>query len=72
MPWSALPTELALDILARRADAIRRERAAQRAQATWRGYRVRVLLGRYRMLRYLAEFRRYNPDVRAFVHRARL
>jgi hypothetical protein len=72
MPWSALPTELVLDILGRRAALIRRETRARAVQAAWRGYRVRVLLGRFHMLRYLAEFRRHNPDVRAFVRRARL
>lgn len=70
--WSALPPELVLDILARRAHAIGSERRARAVQSAWRGYRVRVLLGRYHMLRYLADFRRYNPDVRCFVRRARL
>ena len=70
--WSALAPELALDILARRAAAIRRETRARAVQAAWRGYRARVLLGRFRLLRYLAEFRRHNPDARAFVRRARL
>ena len=70
--WDCLPEELTLAILARRAVAIRRERAAQRAQRAWRGYRVRVLCGRFRMLRYLRPFREFNPNLIDFIRRAKL
>jgi len=43
-----------------------------RIQSSWRSYRVRVLLGRFRMLRYLHDFRVWNPSARAFLDRARI
>ena len=42
--WSELPDDLARCVLAHHAAA--RRRAAARAQAAWRGYRCRVLVGR--------------------------
>ena len=47
-------------------------RSAARIQAAWRRYRVRVLVGRFRMLRYLHAFREWNPSVGVFLRRARL
>ena len=47
-------------------------RAAQMMQSVWRRYRTIVLLGRFRMLRYLRDFRDWNPSASAFLARARL
>lgn len=66
--WDALPWELRVRIAA----MARRERAAIAVQRTWSGYRTRVLMGRFRMLRYLREFRTWNPTLSAFLSRARL
>ena len=62
--WDAQPCDLIWYILA--------WRAAPRVQSAWRGYRTRVLLGRFRLLRYFRIFRRFNPDVRVFLARSRL
>lgn len=70
--WSDLPTEVTLHILQLRAQMLRAERVATRVQRAWRGYRTRILLGRFHMLRYLAVFRKYNPDVITFLRRTRL
>jgi hypothetical protein len=70
--WSDLPLDITLYILALRNEMLRAERAAARAQSAWRGYRTRVLLGRFRMLRYLRAFREWNPNVAVFLRRARL
>ena len=75
MPWDTLPTDIVLLILEWRSRLRFRDflyRTAQRFQGTWRGYRVRILLGRFRMLRYLKAFREWNPDLMTFLLRARL
>jgi hypothetical protein len=68
--WHRLPTDVVLLILQWRTRLAGRE--ARRVQCAWRGYRVRVLLGRFRMLRYLREFREWNPSVSVFLQRATL
>lgn len=75
--WAALPDDLGRLIcrgVAR--DAARRvgmrHAAARRIQAAYRRYRALVLLGRFRMLRYLHDFRDWNPDLAVFLRRSRL
>lgn len=72
MVWHALPNDVARDILRRVCASRRHDRAVVCVQRSWRGYRTRVLVGRFRMLRYLHEFRAWNPTVGQFLHRARL
>ena len=47
-------------------------KAARYIQSYWFGYRTRVLLGRFKMLKYLKEFRDYNPSLGIFLLRSRL
>ena len=70
--WDCLPPDVAISILRERHLAIRRERAAQTVQRAWRGYRARVLCGRFRALRHLRPFRQFNPSLPAFLRRAKL
>ena len=73
--WSDLPPEL-LEVVwehrTRSARVDRSHRAARRVQTIWRGYRTRVLCGRYRMLRYVRPFCEWNPSLGAFLSRARV
>jgi hypothetical protein len=69
--WDDLPPELRLLIFRFLNHTMRRE-AAVLLQACWRRYRARVLIGRYAVLRYLREFRRWNPRLSDFLARARL
>lgn len=70
--WEALPTDLVLLILQwRRALAVE-PRAAVLIQSAWRRYRTYVLLGRFRMLQFLHDFRAWNPSAAVFLSRARL
>jgi hypothetical protein len=62
--WDELPGDLVWYILA--------WRGATCMQRAWRGYRTRVLLGRYRMLRYFHIFRAIHPNVSVFLARSRL
>ena len=70
--WSELPSDVTRKIFALRFDAMRIEALARLMQRAWRGYRVRVLCGRFRMLQYLQPFREYNPDLSTFLQRAKL
>ena len=67
-----LPNDIILLILHIRAVDHLRNTSVTLLQRAWRGYRTRVLLGRFRMLRYLAAFREWNPDITTFLQRARL
>ena len=62
--WDALPCDLVWYIYA--------WRAAPCVQRMWRGYRTRILLGRYRLMRYFHIFRVFNPNVSVFLARSRL
>ncbi len=44
----------------------------EKIQATWRCYRIRVLVGRFKLLYYVHVFRRFNPDLIVFLERSRL
>ena len=46
--------------------------AVTRIQASWRTYRIRLLLTRFRTLRYLFDFRAFNPSAAVFLQRTRL
>ena len=70
--WEDLPGDLLELIWAMRRRASLDAPASAKIQAAWRGYRMRVLLGRFRMLRYLHTFRQWNPSASEFVRRARL
>ena len=70
--WDALPAELRAEVFMWRRRLMLPQRSAVRIQAQWRQYRTRVLLGRFRMLRYLHEFRQWNPSAQTFIARARL
>lgn len=73
--WADLPTDVTVLILAwrnRLRYLDRLEAVVRHVQRAWRGYRVRILLWRFRMLRYLQAFRFWNPDAATFLHRARL
>ena len=71
--WDDLPSDLVSLVWSwRRSLQCALPLAASRIQSAWRRYRVLVLVGRFRMLRYLHDFRAWNPSLSAFLHRARL
>ena len=41
-------------------------------QKNWRKYRIKVLFGRFFMLRYLKDFREWNPDIITFLSKSKL
>lgn len=69
--WDDLPPDVVRVIWSWRRRGVL-GRAATRVQSAWRRYRTLVLMGRFRTLRHLADFRAWNPSVRTFLRRARL
>ena len=61
-----LPHDLQRHILLLILSDRQRVRCARHAQRARRGYRIRVLVGRFRMLRYLHSFREWNPTIELF------
>ena len=70
--WDDLPSEVRVHIVRMARRDQRTHGAALAVQRAWTGYRTRVLLGRFRMLRYLREFLLWNPSATEFMRRARL
>ena len=68
--WDDLPDEIRDLVFAWRTQLFLN--AIVSIQAHWRRYRVRVLLKRFVLLRYLHEFRDWNPSATVFLRRTRL
>jgi len=48
------------------------KKATSYIQAHWFGYRTRILLTRFKMLKHLKEFREFNPSIKQFLLRSKL
>ncbi len=70
--WDQLPNEIIKIILIHRKIATCQEPASIKIQSTWKYYRTRVLIGRFKMLRYLKDFRIWNPSIQTFLARSLL
>lgn len=70
--WEDLPTDVIILIFSIRNAWLRRMRLIIHIQSRWRGYRTFILYHRFKMLRYLDPFRRFNPCLDTFLRRARL
>jgi hypothetical protein len=68
--WHALPNDLGRYIL--QYVMQKRFAAAAKIQAAYRRYRITILIGRFRMLRYLSDFREWNPTIVVFLKRSTL
>ena len=73
MNWDSLPREL-IDIIMdyRRLETCGYNKKARKIQSTWRCFRTRILVGRFIMLRYLQDFRIWNPTMYEFISRSKL
>jgi hypothetical protein len=68
--WNQLPNEIIKIILKYRKLSTCQEPASIKIQSTWKCYRTRVLIGRFKMLRYLRDFRIWNPTIQTFLVRS--
>ena len=72
MNWDNLPDDLIKHILIFRKLLTCNHPAATKIQSTWHSYRTRILIGRFHMLRYLKDFRRWNHTINEFIERSKL
>lgn len=72
MRWDNLPGELRSLILYYRKLMMCGNLAADRIISSWKCYKTRVLIGRFKMLKYLKEFRLFNPTLKEFLLRSKL
>ena len=72
MNWDNLPDDLVRYILFFRKLLMCNHPAATKIQSVWNCYRIRVLIGRFHMLRYLKDFKKWNPTIIEFLKRSRL
>lgn len=72
MNWDSLPSELINIILRYRRLLTCGNYCATKIQSAWHSYHIRKLLRRFKMLRYLCEFRELNQNLRDFLLRSRL
>ena len=72
MNWDNLPLELKDIIYRIRKQFMYSNKSSIKIQSIWRCYKTRVLIGRFRMLRYLKDFRIYNPNINEFIVKSKL
>ncbi len=72
MNWDSLPNEIIKIIFNYRKFATCSGYCATKIKSIWLCYRTRVLIGRFKMLRYLRDFRELNPTLTEFLLRSRL
>ena len=72
MNWDILPDDIIKLILKFRKLNTCGNNCATKIQSIWRCYKTRVLIGRYKLLRYMPVFRNFNPNVFIFISRSKL
>lgn len=72
MNWDSLPIEIKDFIYQIRKEIMYSNKSSIKIQSIWRCYKTRVLIGRYKMLRYLKEFRYYNHSINTFILKSKL
>lgn len=72
MKWDDLPNDIIDYIMFFRKLKTSGFNASTKIQSIWKCYKTRVLIGRYKMLRYLKDFKRWNPSIQEFLLRSRL
>tara|TARA_Y100000389_G_scaffold83770_3_gene80394 strand:+ start:2326 stop:2577 length:252 start_codon:yes stop_codon:yes gene_type:complete len=63
MKWDELPDDIIKYIMFFRKFKTSGFKASTKIQSLWKCHRTRLLIGRYKMLRYLKEFRIWNPNI---------
>ena len=72
MCWKKLPfSKLPDDVLKLIVNLIKKKYFIIKLQACWRGFRIRKLMTRFICLRYLQEFRDWNPTAIVYLSRCR-
>ena len=72
MNWDNLPDDIIRMILNLRREITCGNKAAKYIQNIWNKYKIKILTGRYHMLKYLKDFREWNPTLEQFLSRSKL
>ena len=72
MNWDKLPNELIKKILNYRKILTCGYVYVNKIISIWKCYKIRVLIGRFKMLRYLKDFRLFNPNIKVFLLKSKL
>ena len=72
MSWDELPEEIIKYILFFRNYKTLSVNCALKIQSIWKCYKTKILIQRYKLLRYLKDFRIWNPNIQVFLLRSRL
>lgn len=72
MNWNKLPNELIKKILNYRKILTCGNICVNKIISIWKCYKIRVLIGRFKMLRYLKDFRLFNSNIKVFLLRSKL
>lgn len=72
MSWDELPDDIIKYIMFLRKNKTSKFKAATKIQSLWKCYKIKVLIKRYKMVRYLKDFRIWNPTIQIFLLRSRL
>ena len=72
MNWDNLPDEIINIIMYFRKLSSCGDKASTYIQSKWRLYKTKVLIGRFRLLRYLKDFRIWNPTIQDFITKSKL
>ncbi len=72
MKWDNLPDDVIKIIFKHRRLLTCENKIVTLIQKNWRKYRTKVLVGRFFMLRYLKDFRDWNPDIITFLSKSKL
>lgn len=72
MNWDKLPQEIREIIFYYRKMIMCGNKACDVIISRWKCYKTRVLIGRFKMLRYLKDFRLFNPSLKEFLLRSKL
>ena len=68
--WDDLPDDIINIIFNYRKMLTCQEPIIIKIQSIWKSYRTRILIQRFKMLRYLKEFRVWNPNIQTFLLRS--
>ena len=72
MNWDGLPKEITQLIMFYRKQIISRNMKIIKIQSLWRCYKIKILVKRFKMLRYLKDFKIWNPNINEFIIRSKL
>lgn len=71
MKWDFLPAEIIQLIWKFRRHLVE-ARIATYIQTRWKKYKTKILIGRFKLLKNIKQFKEWNPDINTFILRSKL